>query len=49
MTDKWDSSLYDDRHSFVWKKSADLIDLLDPQPGEEILDLGGGTGHLTVR
>jgi len=35
-----DSSLYDDRHSFVWKKGADLIALLDPQPGQRILDLG---------
>jgi len=48
MADQWDSSLYDDRHSFVWKKAADLVAILDPQPGEHILDLGCGTGHLTA-
>ena len=47
--DIWDSSLYDDRHTFVWKTSADLIDLLNPQPAERILDLGCGTGHLTAQ
>lgn len=49
MADAWDSSLYDDRHSFVWKKASDLIDLLDPKPSERILDLGCGTGHLTAQ
>jgi trans-aconitate methyltransferase len=45
----WDSSLYDDRHSFVWKSGASLIDILRPQARERILDLGCGTGHLTSK
>ena len=45
----WSATLYDTRHDYVARYGAVLLDWLNPQPGEVILDLGCGTGDLTVR
>ncbi len=44
---QWNTALYDGKNAFVWKHGRGVVELLAPQPGERILDLGCGTGHLT--
>lgn len=44
---KWNTELYNSKHSFVYEFGSQVLDLLNPQFGEKILDLGCGSGQLT--
>ncbi|WHX48224.1 methyltransferase domain-containing protein [Paenibacillus woosongensis] len=43
----WKPELYDQKLGFVSDYGKDVLRLLQPQPGEMILDLGCGTGDLS--
>ena len=47
MNPHWNTETYDQNHDFVWQMGEGVVELLNPQNGEWILDLGCGTGHLT--
>ncbi|MBD2457959.1 methyltransferase domain-containing protein [Nostoc sp. FACHB-87] len=47
--DNWNALLYEDKHAFVWQYGEDLLQWLNPKPGELILDLGCGTGQLAAK
>jgi trans-aconitate methyltransferase len=44
----WDATGYDSSFSYVPALGTAVLDLLDPRPGERILDLGCGSGELTA-
>jgi len=46
-TSKWDPAAYARVGAFVAELGGAALDLLDPQPGERILDVGCGEGTLT--
>ena len=48
-TQTWDPLAYERNGAFVHELAGGLLVWLDPQPGEYVLDLGCGDGHLTRR
>jgi SAM-dependent methyltransferase len=48
-TSKWDAKDYARVGGFVAELGGAALDLLDPQPGERILDVGCGEGTLTKK
>lgn len=45
----WSPQLYERHARFVGDLAEDVVKLLDPQPGERILDIGCGDGYLTEK
>lgn len=46
---EWNSTLYDKKHNFVAEYGKGLLEFVPQNPKQSILDLGCGTGRLTVQ
>lgn len=49
--DTWSASEYNKTAAFVYstENTAPIITLLDPKPGDKIIDFGCGTGEVTLK
>lgn len=45
----WDSRLYNQKHAFVAEYGKELLGYVPDNPGQSILDVGCGTGTLTLQ
>lgn len=51
VVDTWSASEYNKIASFVYstENTAPVLALLDPKPGDKIIDLGCGSGQVTLK